>query len=233
MRLNSFLTILLVFLFVQLGFSQATSAQKTPEEIMQEIVRLRAQEIEAQDARKKAEEALEKKDSPAMKRARKEIEKEQKRLAKQEEEAAETLMDAKVVGCKNVVVMDDLNVTNLDRDTVEVSSNATKGSRFRVMLSLRIINNDVLAFDTIETSFRGYGPVVRNLCSRGSVTLTFNLAWEDADSVDIPITIVARPPDGGIATTTRTFNLNKLNQQSRRVDNQNWEVHVYRQYQTR
>ncbi|MBI4155859.1 MAG: hypothetical protein HY507_01335 [Candidatus Zambryskibacteria bacterium] len=221
--------VILGWIVFLVAFAEAqTPVTETPE---QKVVRLRAVEIEAREAREKAEAELKKSDTPAMTKARKEIGKEAKRVAERDKKAAEVLQNANVTGCKNVAA-EGADIADANLDIVYVSYNAVRSSRFHVMVSVIVTNLGTLPLD-LQTSFRGYGPLIKNLCSGGSVTLSFPLNWEDADYVQVPLQAIARTPDGRVATESRIFTLNRWNQQNFRVDNQIWEIHLNIQYQIR
>ena len=91
-------------------------------------------------------------------------------------------------------------------------------------LLIRVVNDDSVSVD-IETPLRRYGPIVKNLCPHGSLTLGFMLEWwEGQDNLRVPLKAIHRPDDGGkIAYEERTFNLNRGPDT---VDNRIWEIRL-------
>jgi len=204
MHLKSFLTVLLVFCF----FTGVGFAQEDPE---QRLVRARAAEIEAREARKKAEEELKKKDTPTMKRARKEIEHEVKKERELKEDSEKVLAQSAITGCED--------------DKVVVNARAVQFSVMAVMASIRIINKSSVSQD-IETSSRGIGVAVKNLCPGGAITLAFSRGWvTDSETEEIILTAVGR--NQGIGTQTQTFSLylNRSDVSYRRVQSRVWEIY--------
>lgn len=122
-------------------------------------------------------------------------------------------------------------LTGCDADSVWVSRRAVQTTNWRVMTKVRITNMGTLPID-VESPLYG-GLLVKNLCSGGSITLSFVLKWEDSDQVQIPLMALSRPPDGGVATEQFYANLNRWNIQYNRVTSQIWQVRLSRQYQTR
>lgn len=171
----------------------------------------------AEKARKVAEQAR-KAEPASVGQVRREVESaEQARLAARQNEARK-VANAQVTGCP--------------AGSVWVSDSVADKSRWRVMATVEVINVGALALDEIRAG-AGYGVVVRNLCSGGSVTLHFVLRWQDSDQVSIPLTAIARPPDGGVATADFSTYLSRWNVQYNRVTSSVWQVRLNRQYQVR
>ena len=206
------------FLIAMLVFSLSAVAQAPT--TAEDIVRLRAEKIELEKKIKEAEDAQKKSDSPAMKKARKEIEKENKRIANREKKQTEAVTQANVIGCDPIT-------------SVEINPGATRySSWFGNTLVIRLVNESALTIDSIETSFHRYGWVVRNICPGGSLTISFMLDWQDPDSMQVPFKAISRDAGGGMAIEERQFYINR-NNQYQRVDNQVWNIHLYRVQQTR
>lgn len=160
----------------------------------------RAQEIELEQARKKAQKAKQRGDTPAIRQARREAAK----LAKQQEEVAkvtaEAIRDARLTGC--------------DPATVGIRALDQRFDPFAIFpstLRLRILNQGSNPL-FVDTSFRGYGDLVMNLCGGGAVSVTFKLnSWEPTQQV--PLTFWTKLPNGRVVTEMRYFFLQKSYQQ--------------------
>jgi hypothetical protein len=190
------------------------SAGETPRE---KLIRLRAQQIEAQAEMKKVEAELHKSQSPAVRKATKEVEMAEKR--------------AEMVGREEARVARNVHVSGCESGTVWVNPRVGNKSMWRVMATVDVVNSGALAIDEIRAG--KYGVVVRNLCSGEAVTLFFVLQWEDSDQVQIPLVAISRPPDGGVATDQSQVYMSRMNQQFSRVSSQVWQVRLNRQYQVR
>ncbi len=183
----------------------------------EKIVRLRALAIEANANLKKAEREAHKAESPAMKQAERQIAHEEKQQAKIKREARRVIADAQITGCPdgNFWVNPEVEpphwVTRIYQSVV-----------------VRVVNTSALPIEIASSK----GVVARNLCPRGSMTMTFFLGLLDSDNVPIQLTAVARPADGGIATAQFSVYLNR-NNYYQRVDSQTWMVSLNRQRQTR
>jgi hypothetical protein len=153
---------------------------------------------------------------------------ERQRTEERQRQAAETLSRTQMTGCAGVVVMEDvsLGIFRPNPDVVEVSTNATRSSRINVMVVVRVFNTTRWPID-VETPFKHYGPVVRNLCPGGAVTLSFPLSWEDSNSMQLPLKAIARISPITMATSERTFYLNRSNASFQRIMNEIWQVQVY------
>lgn len=180
-------------------------------------IKIRAREIELREELKKLESAKRKLDTPNEKKAWKQIEREEKAERNAQREELRKVGNAELSGCAP--------------DSVWVSRRATERTMWRVMTLVRITNTSALPIN-IESPLYG-GDLVRNLCSGGSVTLSFVIAWTDADQLQIPLTAVARPDDGGILTDQFQTYLSRWNVQSQRVTTQVWQARPYRQHLTR
>lgn len=179
-------------------------------------IKLRARELELQEELKKLEERKRKLETPSERKARKEIERQEKLARRAERGEQVTTANAEVTGCPE--------------GTVWVSRRATQRSSWRVMVLVRITNTGALPID-VESPLYG-GVLVRDLCSGGGVTLSFTLGWADQDQVQIPLTAISRPPDGGLATDQFFMYISKFDIQSNRVRTLVWQTRLIRQYQT-
>lgn len=173
----------------------------------------RAQEIEVEEARKKAQDAKEVGDTPAIRQARRE----DARLKRQQEREAkvttEAIRDARLTGCADP---DSVGIFALDqrRDPFAI---------FPSTLRIRILNQGSNPIN-VETSFRGYGQLVGNLCGGGSINVTFKLnSWEPGQQV--PLTITTKLPNGRMVSEMRYFWLQKSYQQQF-VWNDSWVVNL-------
>ena len=185
---------------------QKMLAEETSE---QRSVRLRAEQIEREEKAKLAKAELVKKDTPAMGKARKQLEEEAKKLAEFKKQDADTYASANIQGCPV--------------GTVLVSGEAVQSSSWRVMTSVRIVNASPFPRD-IETSFRGIGVAVKNLCAGGSLTLAFYRHTNGPDSEEIILTAVARQPALPVLTESLSLYLYASNINGRRVDNRTWQI---------
>lgn len=173
----------------------------------------RAQQIEVEEARKKAQKAKQRGDTPAIRQARREAE---KLRNAQEEEAkvkAEAIRDARLTGCA-------------DPDSVVIFALDQRRDPFAIFpstLRIRIHNLGTNPIN-IETSFRGYGQLVGNLCGGGSINVTFKLnSWEPGQQV--PLTITSKLPNGRLVPDMRYFSMQKSYQQQF-VWNDSWAVNL-------
>lgn len=206
MHLKSFLTILSIFCF----FTSVSFAQE--EDLEQALVKARAAEIEARDARKRAEKALKKADTPAMKKARKEIEHEVEEEKELKEENSKVLANAAITGCEYA-------------EPVIVNARAIQFSKMTVMASVRIINRSSVAQD-IETATRGIGVAVKNLCPGGAITLAFARTWvTDSETEEIVLMAIGRNQGSGTQSQTFSLYLNRSDVSYRRVQSRVWEIY--------
>lgn len=180
-------------------------------------IKILARQIELQEEIKRLESQKRKIETQSEKRARKEIERREKTENKLQKRAESTISNAQISGCAP--------------DSVWVSPRATMNSLLRVMSVVRVTNSGTLPVD-IESPLYG-GILVRGLCSGGSITLSFVLRWEEPDQLQIPLTAISRPTDGGVATDQFQTYLNRYDIQYNRVRAQTWMVRVQRQYQSR
>jgi hypothetical protein len=148
-----------IVMFLTLFCANLVSAQvpvfQTPSEVQ---VRLRAEEIRREKEAKKVAEVLRKKDTPEMRQARKELLAEAKKLARFEKNSAKGNSRAGVSGC--------------DSGTVIVNPKALEFTSFTDSVTVRITNLTSKSRN-IETSYKGIGVVVENLCPGGGVSLSF------------------------------------------------------------
>jgi len=160
----------------------------------------RAQQIEVEEARKKAQKAKQRGDTPAIRQARREAAK----LTKQQEEVAKVTADA----------IRDARLTGCDPATVGIRALDQRFDPFAVFpstLRLRILNQGSAPL-FVDTSFRGYGDLVMNLCGGGAVSVTFKLnSWEPTQQV--PLTFWTKLPNGRVVSEMRYFFLQKSYQQ--------------------
>ena len=178
-------------------------------------IKIRAREIELQKELKKLNEKKRKMETPSERQARKEIERQERNHSRLENDELRSENNAEISGCPD--------------GTVWISKRATQRSNWRVMTMVRITNTGTLPVD-IESPLYG-GVLVRDLCSGGSVTVSFALGWSDPDQLQIPLTAISRPQDGGLATADFYTYVSKFDIQSNRVRTQTWLVRVNRQYQ--
>lgn len=172
----------------------------------------RAQEIEVEEARKKAQKAKQRGDTPAIRQARAEAEKLRKAQEREAKVKAEALRDARLTGC--------------DPATVEIFPLDQKFDPFAAFpstLRIRILNQGSTPV-SINTSFRGYGQLVGNLCGGGELSVTFKLnSWQPSQQV--PLTVTTKLPNGKVVTDFRYFFIQKsIGQQW--VWNDSWQVNL-------
>jgi hypothetical protein len=214
-----YLVVAIIFMVIGLFVvSLAFGQEVTKPTNIEELIRLRAEQIELQKKIVELEKQVVKSDTPSMKQARKEV---VSKLRAEAVEAAETARDsinAQVTGC--------------DPATVWISPKVSERSRWRVMTTIEVINVSAIPIDEIRAG-SGYGVVVRNLCPGGSITLSFVLRWEDSDNVRIPLTAISRTAEGGIAVAQSSANLNRMSIRHSRVTSRVWQVRLNRQRQVR
>ncbi len=172
----------------------------------------RAQEIELEEARKKAQKAKQRGDTPAIRQARREDARMRRAQEREAKVKAEALRDARLTGC--------------DPSSVEIFPLDQKFDPFAVFpstLRIRILNQGSNPIE-VETSFRGYGNLITNLCAGGGVNITFKLnSWEPAQQV--PVAVITKLPDGRMVSEMRYFFIQKsYNQQW--IWNDSWSVNL-------
>lgn len=176
----------------------------------EELVRLRAAQIELQEKLNKALKEVAKKDTKAMSKARGQLQKEADNLKKRHRDEAGTLWKAAITGC--------------EPGTVTVDDRAVRSDTWNVMVQVRVVNATPLTYD-IQTPFRNIGTAVRGLCPGGSITLSFVRNFvTDGLSEDVALIAVSQPVVGGVVTEERRFSLNVTNIQYRRVESQIWTL---------
>ncbi len=173
----------------------------------------RAAEIEAKKATAAAQRAKEVGDSPSIRQARRERAKADKKTKGDAERRAKFLASSRLVGC--------------EPDTVEIFPLDQRFDPFAIfpsMVRIRVVNTSSQPID-IETSFHGYGPLVRNLCPGGSLSLSFKLGSME-ESQQVPLTAITMTPEGQVGTQERMFWLQK-NGRNQNVRNETWNVVIY------
>jgi hypothetical protein len=173
----------------------------------------RAAEIEAKKATAAAQKAKEVGDSPAIRQARRDHAKEERRNKKASEQRAKMIVSSRLVGC--------------DADTVAIFPLDQGFDPFAIFpstLRIRIVNTSPVPID-IETPFRGYGPLIRNLCPGGSVNVTFKLGSTEESQL-VPMTAISMTPDGVPMTQERQFFIQK-NLRTQNIRNEIWNVILY------
>jgi hypothetical protein len=164
----------------------------------EEAIRTRAEALAAADRLKKAKKAAEKNEDKYTEKARKQIEKGEKKLAEEEREEERALLSAEISGCE-------------DSAMVYVHPEATRGSWKYSFLRINVTNPGDLPIK-IRTGFRGLGDVVKDLCPRGSLILTFRAKYGDFtnlsnSSPSFVLEAVALPGDGRILIQEKKFKL--------------------------
>jgi hypothetical protein len=159
-------------------------ANETPEE---RAIQVRAREIERAEAEKREAKERAKSEPSSVKQARKEFARVDK-VEKREDEATRL---ADVSGCAP--------------GTVRVNPGAVRLNWFERKLgyvhSVRIVNDSSVTYD-VQTSSRGLGTVVGNLCPGGSASLFFTRATilENNRVETIHFVAVSRPEAGRVKT---------------------------------
>lgn len=181
-------------------------------------VAMLARELQLRKELQTIEQQKQKMFTPAEKQAEQKITRQEKNQDKTVREAREAIINAQITGCP--------------AGTVWASPNAEPPhmvTRIYQSVIVRIVNTGALTIDEISGP---NGVMARNLCSRGAMTMTFFLGLLDSDQMNIPLTAIARAPDGGIATAQFNVYLDR-NNYYRRVDNQIWQIQLGRLQQTR
>lgn len=173
----------------------------------------RAAEIEAKKATAAAQKAKEVGDSPAIRQARRDRADEENKKKKESEKRAKMIAGSRLVGC--------------EPDTVEIfplDQHFDPFAAFPSTLRIRIVNTSSVPID-IETPFRGYGPLVRNLCPGGSISVVFKLGSME-ESQQVPLSAISVTEEGRTITQERQFNINR-NGRNQNVRNELWNVILY------
>ncbi|OHB09743.1 MAG: hypothetical protein A3H52_02140 [Candidatus Zambryskibacteria bacterium RIFCSPLOWO2_02_FULL_39_26] len=148
-------------------------------------IRELAKEIERNKALEAAEKRLRAHDSPAVHEARKLVEKAEERRASLARESAKLSKQAAVTGCAP--------------GTVVVDPRAVEFTSWVDSVSVRITNTSSSSRN-IETSFRGIGVAVKNLCAGGSVSLGFARNWSGSQYENIILIAKGTGERGRIVT---------------------------------
>ncbi len=165
----------------------------------EELVRVRAEQIRLNGRESVILDRLYRQSDSAERQARGELQKETRRVERIERENAKAVSEAQLTGC----APDTVKVFPLDqrRDPFAI---------FPSTLRVRILNQGLNPIN-VDTSFRGYGTLVSDLCSGGAVTLTFKLnAWEPGQQ--IPLTFWTKLQNGRVSSQRRTFWLQRSRQ---------------------
>lgn len=169
------------------------SVQPENEEVFERLVRERAlQLLREQKAKVEEREKLEA-SSPIERKARQDVRKQQDKRSKLERERAEVQAEAERFA----------NLSGCDSSTVGIHSYAVRHDNYAAQVTPRIINSTGVPVD-IETSYKGIGLAVKDLCPGGGVTLGFILkAPETYYYQNISFVLVAR----GVALNGKPFSL--------------------------
>ncbi len=219
---TSILTQIVLVLILAVGVGAEAQKTQTPgqeriavlekpqenETAEEKAVRLRALEIELKAELERVREERSKTEFPSVRKARKEIAKAQETLAKLDKQEREAYARAAITGC--------------DEGTVKVNPAAEQSSGLRVMVTAHVTNT-MTSLMNIETSSRGLGVIVQDLCPGGSVSVSFvqNHIGEDEDIV---LVAVSRPPNAQVQTQTLTLQIQGGNARYRRVDSRVWTI---------
>ncbi|MDQ5949235.1 MAG: hypothetical protein QG589_361 [Patescibacteria group bacterium] len=177
-------------------------------------IKLRAREIELREELKKIEEAKKANRSPAEKIAEKEISRQEKYVEKSRRESAKILGNANVTGCE---------------DGVAIESRATGSFSFQSHVKVRVTNTHSRPVDIEDEN----GPVVRNLCAGGSVTLfRARNMWVDGNYLQFHYVAKGVFPDGSMGLQeSQWFSLSAYDVSSGRVQQYyTWQVTLQKVY---
>ena len=187
------LVLTFVLLGVTLAFGQEVPKQETVAERVarqrvearqnetpqERLIRLRAEQIELEEAIKKAKLEVATSDSPAMRKARAEFEKAEKKTAEVEEKARKAIANSGLQGC--------------DPSTVQVHPDAVPYRSISSTVRIRVFNPESVPVN-IEDS--RHGLIVRGLCPGGSLTLFRARSLVDPDYLQFRFIARAMTPDG-------------------------------------
>lgn len=214
MFLTIMMVILNIFLLAQLGFGQELPDSETA------WIKARANEIQAKKAREESEKALEKTLKPAERQALKELKerrKEAEELIKRTEEARASVG---LTGCRT---QEEANLV-----VIHYAVGTTRGLRpsgGQSVLQLVVTNR---SSSTASIRAAGLGisePLVENLCSGGSLTLTLATSYLSADYTSIELTALTQSLGSGTGVQTRSVSLHRpRDYNDRRVDGETWEL---------
>ena len=187
----------------------------------QKIVRLRAIKIEADKGLKKAQDELEKEDTPAMQEARKKIAKEAKQAAKLEKGEEQIIALASISGCQVGGV--GLDLTKVEAGVgVWINPKAEDYRYWTDMVSVTITNTTIFPYD-IRTAFRAIGIAVKNLCPGGSIQLYFAREEYNPTSEYVILKAEGRLLNTVIQTEPISFSLN-YSSPSHRTEHISWDL---------
>lgn len=171
--------------------SPATFAKKKPSVVLdpaatEELINLRARQIELEKEISKKERQIRKTDTPARKEARREIEKEQRRAAKYAQELLEVEARAHVMGCEGA------------EKRVIIHPKAAEHPRLFIYATIKAFNTSqsyvAITYDSEV--------VVENLCPGGSVILTKRLETWNHGITPIRYSAEGRTKDGTVGIST-------------------------------
>ncbi len=176
------------------------------------LIRLRAEEIMAEKARKEAEEKVKALDSSEMKQARKEVEKEEKEQKKAKERSFKAVNSVDLHGCDPEAVWVNPALGN---------NWGLRPSSIYSMVMVTIVNRYQQSTDVVSSL---HGTLVKGLCSGGRVTITFAARSTTPSSMQIVLTAIGQSLGAGTQVDSRTISLWKSDYNSRQIQSQLWEL---------
>ncbi len=176
------------------------------------LIRLRAEEITVQKARKYAEDKVKSLDSPEMKQARKEIENREREQRKAGENLSKTFATLDLHGCDHATVQPSPAIGN---------SWGLRSSSIYSMVLVTIVNRRSVP---VQISSTMHGTLVGNLCAGGRVTIPFASRSTTANYTQVLLTAVGQSA-GPTQVESKSINLyGNRDYNSRQVMSELWEL---------
>lgn len=192
--------------------AQKTEAQGN-ESLRERQIRERAEEIKAERSAKDAEKERRENDSDEMRQARREAEKAEKKDKKAEDGARKALTSVDLLGCDPATVWISPDIGN---------RSGLKSSYLYSMSLVTVVNRRPVPVSITSTL---HGALIRNLCSGGSVTLTFAARPNTGGYEQIVMTAISQSAGSGTRTDSRNISVypnRDLN--SRQITSDLWEL---------
>jgi hypothetical protein len=178
-------------------------------------IKLGAREIELREELKKIEEAKRASRSPAEKKAEKEISRQEKFEVDRRRSELQILIDANVEGCPE--------------GGVTIEKRVTGSYSYQSHVKIRVTNLHSSSVNIEDES----GPVVRNLCTGGSITMfRARNMWLDGNILQFHYTAKGTFPDGSMGLQeSQQFSLSAYDVSSGRVQQYfTWNVSLQKVY---
>lgn len=180
----------------------------------EELIRIRAQQIELRRREAELLRELAKRDNPDMRQARRELQSEENARKKREEEERRVLRDAAVSGCSADQVAE-----------MKIEPHAVGSRALTSYVKVRVMNPHNFSVNIEDES----GEVVTGLCAGGSITLfRARNMWNDGNFVMFQYTARGTFPDGSFGmATSQSYQLSAYDISSgRQSQNFNWMVQL-------